>query len=93
MVLGAFTGPLLCLKLKFELRGIIKDGLLGSIGFLVGFVVAISVPYRRNTISYVEQTFVTSTKKPYQHPERIVIAAAVLQVHREKWGNANSSGV
>jgi hypothetical protein len=78
LVLGAFTGFLLCSKLKFELRGIIKDGLCGSIGSLAGFLAAVSVPYR-NTITYrVGQTFVTSTTNSYQHPERVAIAAAVL---------------
>lgn len=81
MAMGALTGLLASLMLKLKIRaiGIIKDGLLGSLGFLVGFVGAALVPWPRNTISYyVDHTLVTSTMNSYQHPDRVGFVAAIL---------------
>ena len=49
MAIGTFTGVLLALVLKPMIQGILKDGSLGSLGFLVGFIGAVLM---QNTITY-----------------------------------------
>ena len=79
MAIGALTGLLAALVLKLKIRGIIKDGLLGSSGFLVGFIGTPFVPWHQNTITYlVGNTEVTSTMNTYQHPGRVACAIAIL---------------
>jgi hypothetical protein len=80
MVIGALSGWLVSFATKCGQQGIIKDALLGSFGFLVGFIGCISMPWPRNTI--VEQLegggTVATTLNRYQHPYRVAILVAVL---------------
>jgi hypothetical protein len=65
---------LLALVLKLMIQGILKDGSLGSLGVLVGFIGAVLMPWPQNTITYyVGTTLVTPTMNSYQHPERVGI--------------------
>jgi hypothetical protein len=79
--IGALTGLVASLALKLKIRGIstIKDGLLGALGFLVGFIGTPFVPWHQNTITYrVDNTVVTSTMNTYQHPGWVACAIAIL---------------
>jgi hypothetical protein len=79
MAIGALTGLLVSLALKLKIRGIFKDGLLGSFGFLLGWIGAVFMPWPRNTIAYyVDGVLVTSTMNSYQHPVRLGFVVAVL---------------
>jgi uncharacterized membrane protein YeaQ/YmgE (transglycosylase-associated protein family) len=79
MAIGALTGWISSWALKCKPRRIFTDACLGSLGFLIGFIGTILVPYP-NTISYRLKggTQVTSTMGAYQHPERIAVVIAVL---------------
>jgi hypothetical protein len=69
MAIGGLTALLVSLALKLNIRGIIKDGLLGWFGFLLGFFVVAFIPWHQNTITYYEgDTLITSTMNWYQHP-------------------------
>ena len=79
MATGALTGILASLAFRLKVRGVIKNGLLGSFGFLLGFIGAVFMPWPRNTITYyVDGTLVTSTMNSYQHPIRVGFLIAVL---------------
>jgi len=79
MAIGALTGFVVSLALKLGIRGIIKDGVLGFFGFLLGCIGATFMPWPRNTISYyVDGTLVTSTMNSYQHPIPVGFVVAVL---------------
>ena len=80
MAIGALTGWLTSLITKCGQRGLLKDGFLGSLGYLAGFIGTFFVPWPRNTITYRLEggTEVSSTMNSYQHPERVAIAIAIL---------------
>lgn len=79
MAIGALTGLLASLALKRKNRGIVKDALLGALGFLVGFIGTPFVPWHQNTITYrVDSTVVTSTMNTFQHPGAAACALAIL---------------
>jgi uncharacterized membrane protein YeaQ/YmgE (transglycosylase-associated protein family) len=52
MAIGALTGWLASLIMKCGQKGLLKDGFLGSFGYLAGFIGSIFVPWPRNTITY-----------------------------------------
>jgi len=77
--IGALTGWLVALIERNRPAAVLKDGLLGSVGFLTGFFVAALMPWHRNTITYrLDGGTVTSTMNSYQHPERVAIVVAIL---------------
>jgi len=80
MAIGALTGWLTSLITKRGQQWLLKDGFLGSFGYLAGFVGCIFMPFPRNTV--VKQLegggSVATTMNTYQHPERVAIALAVL---------------
>src|SRR5277367_1136778 len=80
MAIGALTGWLASLVMKYKPRKILTDACLGSLGFLVGFYGCVFLPWHENTISYYLEggTKVTSTMNIYQHPERVAVVIAVL---------------
>ncbi len=80
MAIGAITGWLVSLLTRGDRRRLLKDALLGSFGYVAGFIGCIFMPWPRNTISYKLDggTSVTSTMNTYQHPERVAIVIAVL---------------
>ncbi len=80
MAIGAFTGLLVSLITRCGVRALWKDGLLGSVGYVVGFIGCIFMPWPRNTITYQMEggTTVTSTMNMYQHPERVAVLVAIL---------------
>ncbi len=76
---GTLTGLFVSILLRMERRGIFKDALLGSLGFLAGIIGCAFLPWPKNTITYyVGQTLVQSTASRYQHPVRVAFFAAVL---------------
>ncbi len=76
---GALTGFFVSILLRMERRGLFKDALLGSLGFLAGVIGCAFVPWPKNTITYyVGQALVQSTARRYQHPVRVAFFAAVL---------------
>ena len=80
MAVGAVTGFVasLVLRLKIRIRAIVLDGILGALGFPLGFGVVMSIPWR-NTITYhVGDTLVSSTMNHYQHPDSVAFAIAIL---------------
>jgi hypothetical protein len=92
--IGALTGWLVALIERSRPAAVLKDGLLGSMGFLSGFFVAVLMPWHRNTITYRLDggTTVTSTMNSYQHPERVAIVVAILlpllsELHRRRKPN------
>jgi len=80
IAIGALTGWLVSLIARNHPTALLKDGLLGSVGFLVGFFIAALMPWPRNTITYQLEggTTVSSTMNSYQHPERVAIVVAIL---------------
>jgi uncharacterized membrane protein YeaQ/YmgE (transglycosylase-associated protein family) len=80
MAIGALTGWLTSLVTKCGQKGLLKDGFLGSFGYLAGFIGTFLVPWPRNTITYRLEsgTEVSSTMNSYQHPEWVAIAIAIL---------------
>ncbi len=79
MAIGGLTAFLVSLAWKLSIRGIIKDGLLGSFGFLLGFFGAVVMPWHQNTITYYEgETLVSSTMNSYQHPIPVAFVIAGL---------------
>lgn len=43
MAAGMFTGTLACLCLRLQIRGLMKDALLGWLGFFLGFIACILI--------------------------------------------------
>jgi H+/Cl- antiporter ClcA len=80
MVIGALGGWLVSLATKCGPRGVRKDSLLGSFGFLAGFIGTIFMPWHENTISKRLEggILMTSTMNTYQHPERVAVVFALL---------------
>lgn len=80
MAIGALSGWLTSLVTKCGPGGVWWDALLGSVGFLGGFIGTIYMPWHENTISERLEGggTVTTTMNTYQHPERIAGAIAVL---------------
>jgi uncharacterized membrane protein YeaQ/YmgE (transglycosylase-associated protein family) len=80
MAIGALAGWAVSLVTKSGRGGIFRDALLGTFGYLAGFIGSIIVPWPKNTIRYQLEggTEVVSTMNTYQHPERVAIALAVL---------------
>jgi hypothetical protein len=78
-VAGALAGVVLCLALRIETHGVWKDSLLGSLGFVLGFIACALMPWPKNTISYyVDGTRVSSTMNRFQHPYAVALTLAVL---------------
>jgi hypothetical protein len=80
MAIGAFSGWLFSLITRCGPRGLVWDIVLGSLGFLAGFIGCILVPWPTNTIveHLAGNTTVVTTNRGYQHPERVAILAAVV---------------
>ena len=80
MALGAFSGWLTTLVTKCDARELIKDALLGSLGYLAGLIGCALTPWPTNTVSYFHHgTLIeTSTMNRYQHPHAVGIFAAIL---------------
>lgn len=77
MAIGAVIGWLLSRPTKVEL---LKDALLGSFGYISGFLVCAFMPWPENTV--VDQldggTSVATTMNRYQHPHRVAIVLAII---------------
>jgi hypothetical protein len=80
MAIGALTGWLASLVTKSGPKWILKDALLGSIAFLVGFIGCMFIPWPSNrVVEHLEGGgTVASTMSRYQHPEWVAIVMAVL---------------
>jgi hypothetical protein len=80
MAIGAITGWLVSWLTKSGRPKLLKDALLGSFGYLAGFIGCIFTPWPRNTV--VKQLdgagSVATTMNTYQHPERVAIVIAIL---------------
>jgi hypothetical protein len=81
--LGAVTSVLLTKNLRW--RGIFKDGLAGSIGFLAGIAGVSLIPTPPHTVMYISNGNVeTTTTFRYQHPLPVAfVVAALLPILRE----------
>ena len=97
MAIGALSGFLTSLVTKCGPKGVFRNIFLGSLGFLVGFIGCILVPWPSNTL--VEPLegggTVATTMARYQHPERVAIVVAVLlpvlhEMYRFKRVRANT---
>ena len=96
MATGTFAGFLASLALRLGRRGIVKDGLLGSLGFLAGVIGCAVLPWPRNTIVtyHTNGTFEESTMGSYQHPYAVAFIVAVLlpllhEIYRFKRSKSN----
>jgi uncharacterized membrane protein YeaQ/YmgE (transglycosylase-associated protein family) len=80
MAIGSLSGWLTSVLTKSGAQGLFRDALLGSLGFLGGFIGCFYFPWHQSTISYQLKggTQVTSTANFYQHPERIAVVIAVV---------------
>ena len=80
MAVGALSGWLTSLITKCGQKGVLRDSFLGSLGFLVGFIGSVYMPWPHNTV--VEQLkgggTVATTISRYQHPYRVAVVMAVL---------------
>jgi hypothetical protein len=78
--IGMISGWLISLLTRCGNREVWWDGFLGSVGFLVGLIGTISMPWHENTVT--EQLegggTVTTTMSMYQHPVRIAVVVAVI---------------
>jgi hypothetical protein len=86
-VMGMLSGWLTALALKSRCR-LTVDAVLGAVGFLLGGLIAIFMPWHTNMISYELPggTKVTSTMNSYQHPERVAaVIAVILALIYEIW--------
>jgi hypothetical protein len=94
IAMGAVTGILFSRLFRLKIQGIFKDGVLGSFGFLLGFIGTAFVPWPENTITYyVGQTLVTETMNRYQHPGRVgIVLAILLPLMRELYRFIRSKG-
>jgi hypothetical protein len=83
---GALTGLFasIALRLTIQFRDVAINGILGAVGFPLGFVAALLIPWR-NTLTYsAGDTLVTSTMNHYQHPNLVAyIVAVVLPILHE----------
>ena len=98
MTIGVLTGWLISRMTGSKTRTLLKDGFLGSFGYLAGIFGCLFMPWPRNTISYRLEggTVVTSTMNTYQHPERVAFVVAILlpllnELYR--WRKAKRSSV
>ena len=83
--LACFMASLL-LRLQIGIRDIVTDGILGAIGFPIGFELALLIPWRSTITHRMGDIVVTSTMRHYQHPALVAYSAAVLLVIlRELW--------
>jgi NADH:ubiquinone oxidoreductase subunit 4 (subunit M) len=80
MAIGGISGFLTSLFIKTGSQRVLRDALIGSIGFLAGLIGSVYFPWHQNTISYQMKggTQVTSTTNFYQHPERVAVVIAIL---------------
>ena len=80
MTIGALSGWVTSLVTKRGSRGVLKDALIGSAGYFVGYFVCAFVPWPRNTVveHLSEGGTVETTMNRYQHPERVAIVMALL---------------
>jgi hypothetical protein len=80
MGIGAIIGWLVSQRTKSGRYGVLKDALLGCLGYVTGFVLCVLMPWPENTV--VEQLdgggSVATTMSSYQHPFRVAVAFAVL---------------
>ena len=97
MAIGAITGWLVSRLTRSVRQKLLKDALLGSFGYLAGFIGCIFMPWPRNTV--VKQLdgggSVATTMNTYQHPERVAIVIAILlpllqELYRWRKRNAES---
>ncbi len=98
MAIGAFTGWLFSRLTKGGRQRLLKDAVLGSLGYLGGFFVCVFMPWPQNTVvTWLEGGgSVATTMSRYQHPERVAIVIAVLfpllyELSRRKKRKAASS--
>ena len=86
MVIGLLGGFLLSRVLKLEKTGLWKDGLLGGLGGVGGFIAAIKIPWPENTMSAVasDGKVVQTTMHQFQHPFVVayIFAAALPLLHQ-----------
>ncbi len=77
-ILGMLSGWLTALALKFRYKPKLNAA-IGAMGFLLGGLISIAMPWHTNTISYELSggTEVTSTMNSYQHPERVALITAI----------------
>ena len=80
VAIGAISGWLATLATKCRPQGVWRDALLGSFGFLAGFIGCAFMPWPRNTVvEHLEGGgSVATTMNSYQHPERVAIVMAIL---------------
>jgi hypothetical protein len=79
--IGVLTGWLVALATRCATQyGVLKNGLLGSLGSLAGFIGCIVMPWPRNTVveSLEGGGWVATTTSKYQHPEHVAVALAIL---------------
>jgi hypothetical protein len=80
LAIGAATGWIISQRRLALERKIRIDAMLGSLGFVAGFVGCVLIPWPQNTV--VEQLpgggTVATTMSRYQHPELVAILTALL---------------
>jgi Na+-driven multidrug efflux pump len=76
---GAVSGFVASLAVKSKKRHAIRHAFLGVLGFWVGFIGCLFMPWPENTITYyVGHTKVQETATHYQHPFIVGYAVAIL---------------
>jgi MFS family permease len=80
MAIGVASGLLASLITRCRPRVLSASALLGSFGFLAGFLLSAFVPWPTNTVvEHLESGgSVSTTVDRYQHPERVAIVLSVF---------------
>jgi hypothetical protein len=80
LAIGASCGWLVSLASKGHRSKLRQDSSLGLLGFLLGFIGTIYMPWHENTVTERLDGGVTmtTTMNSYQHPIRVAVVVAVL---------------
>jgi hypothetical protein len=80
LAIGASCGWMVSLASQSHRSKLRQDALFGLLGFLIGFIGAIYMPWHENTVTerLSGGGMATTTMNSYQHPIRIAVVFAVL---------------
>jgi uncharacterized membrane protein YraQ (UPF0718 family) len=78
LAMGSLIGILVRIIRKQPYKSVIIDGALGALGFVVGALSSLFLPYKENTVTYhVGNAIVRTTTKRYQHPYQVAFLLAI----------------